>query len=165
MFHARGLNKRIKSMHYRALRLTYKEYTGSSDELLSKDNSFRIHQGNPQKLAVEIFKVKLDSAPGNMKDIFQIIENPLNQEFKPKFSQEMSALLDVIGTASFGAAFLKKEYKECNSVHKLKAKIKFWYPEQCPCQICKNYIYQIDYKWVKLPVGHSHHYYLKVGIS
>ena len=112
-------------MHYRALRLTYKEYTGSSDELLSKDNSFRIHQDNPQKLAVEIFKVKLDSAPGNMKDIFQIIENPLNQEFKPKFSQEMSALLDVIGTASFGAAFLKKEYKECNSVHKLKAKIKF----------------------------------------
>lgn len=112
-------------MHYRALRLTYKDYTGSSDELLSKDNSFRVHQGNPQKLAVEISKVKLDSATGNMKGIFQIIENLLNQEFKPKLSQEMSALLDVIGSASFGAAFLKKEYKECNSVSKLKAKVKF----------------------------------------
>ena len=125
MFHPRGLNKWIKSMHYRALRLTYKDYTGSSDELLSKDNSFRVHQGNPQKLAVEISKVKLDSATGNMKGIFQIIENLLNQEFKPKLSQEMSALLDVIGSASFGAAFLKKEYKECNSVSKLKAKVKF----------------------------------------
>lgn len=112
-------------MHYRALRLTYKDYTGSSDELLSKDNSFRVHQGNPQKLAVEISKVKLDSATGNMKGIFQIIENLLNQEFKPKLSQEMSALLDVTGSASFGAAFLKKEYKECNSVSKLKAKVKF----------------------------------------
>ena len=125
MFHPRGLNKWIKSMHYRALRLTYKDYTGSSDELLSKDNSFRVHQGNPQKLAVEISKVKLDSATGNMKGIFQIIENLLNQEFKPKLSQEMSALLDVTGSASFGAAFLKKEYKECNSVSKLKAKVKF----------------------------------------
>ena len=41
------------------MRLAYKDYTSSFDELLLKGNSFRIHQRNLRKLAVEIFKVKL----------------------------------------------------------------------------------------------------------
>ena len=63
MFHPRKLNTRINHIHERALRLVYKDYTSSFDELLLKDNSYRIHQRNLQKLAIEIFQVKLGLAP------------------------------------------------------------------------------------------------------
>ena len=58
------------------LRLVYKDYTSSFDELLLKDNSLRIPHRNLQKLAIEIFKVRLGLAPGIMKKVFLIIENP-----------------------------------------------------------------------------------------
>ena len=63
MFHPRKLNNRINHIHERALRLVYKDYTSSFDELLLKDNSCRIHQRNLQKLAIEIFQVKSGLAP------------------------------------------------------------------------------------------------------
>ena len=59
LFHARKLNKWLNNIHERALRLVYKDYTSSFDELLTKDNSFRLHYHNLQNPAIQIFKVKL----------------------------------------------------------------------------------------------------------
>ena len=70
MFHSRKSNNRINKIHERALRLVYKDYTSSFDDLLAKDNSFKIHQKNLQKLAIEIFKVKKRIAPAIMNNIF-----------------------------------------------------------------------------------------------
>ena len=39
MFHSRKLNNRINHIHEMAMRLVYKDYTSSFDELLFKDNS------------------------------------------------------------------------------------------------------------------------------
>ena len=66
MFHSRKLNNRIK----RALRLVYKNYSSSFDELPVKDNSLRIHQNKLQKLAIEILQVKLGLPPEIMKNVF-----------------------------------------------------------------------------------------------
>ena len=66
MFHSRKLNNRIK----RALRLVYKNYNSSFDELPVKDNSLRIHQNKLQKLAIEILQVKLGLPPEIMKNVF-----------------------------------------------------------------------------------------------
>ena len=63
----------------------YKDYTSSFDELLFKDNSFRIHLRNLQKLAIEIFKVKVGIAPDIMKNVFPIIENPYDLRNETKF--------------------------------------------------------------------------------
>ena len=46
MFHSRKLNNRINKIHERALRLVYKDYISSFDDLLAKDNSFKIHHRN-----------------------------------------------------------------------------------------------------------------------
>ena len=46
MFHSRKLNNRINHIHERALRLVYKDYISSFNELLLKNNSFRIHHRN-----------------------------------------------------------------------------------------------------------------------
>ena len=69
MFHSRKSDNIINKIHERALRLFYKGYTSSFDDLLAKDNSFKIHQRNLQKLAIEIFKVKKGIASAIMNDI------------------------------------------------------------------------------------------------
>ena len=150
MFHSRKLNNRINHIHERALRLVYKDYTSTFDELLLKDNSFRIHHRNLQKLAIEIFKVKLGLAPEIMKNIFPISENPYDLRNEIKFkSRNVHTVRHGIETASFVApkiwSCIPRSYKECSSVNEFKAKIKSWYPENCPCKLCKNYIYQIGY--------------------
>ena len=72
MFHSRKLNNRINNIHER---LVYKDYTSSFDDLLATDNSFKIHQRNLQKLAIEIFKVKKGIAPAIMNNSFEFNDN------------------------------------------------------------------------------------------
>ena len=142
MFHSRKLNNRINRIHERAIRLVYKDYTSSFDELLFKDNSFRIHHRNLQKLAIEIFKVKLGIAPDIMKNVFSIIENPYHLWNETKFkSRNVNTVRCGIETASFVAptiwSSIPRSYKECSSVNEFKAKIKCWHPENCPCKLVK----------------------------
>ena len=101
MFHSRKANNRINRIHERALRLAYKDYTSTFDELLLKDNSFKVHHRNLQKLAIEIFKVKLGLAPEIMKNIFPIIENPYDLRNETKFkSRNVHTVRYGIETAS-----------------------------------------------------------------
>ena len=46
MFHSRGLNNKINSIHERALRITYGDKTSTFQQLLEKDNSVSIHHRN-----------------------------------------------------------------------------------------------------------------------
>ena len=46
MFHSRTLNNRINRLHERGLRIVYKDYKLTFNELLHKDNSFSIHHMN-----------------------------------------------------------------------------------------------------------------------
>ena len=103
MFHSRKLNSRINHIHERALRLVYKGYTSTFDELLHKDNPFRIHHRNLQKLATEIFKGKLGLTPELMKNIFPIVKNPydLKNETKFKSRNNVHTVRYGIETASF----------------------------------------------------------------
>ena len=139
MFHSRKLNNRINHIHERALRLVYKDYTSSFDELLLKDNSFSIHYRNLQRLIIEIFTVKLGLASEIMKNVFPIIENPYNLRNETKFkSKNVHTVRYVIETASLVApriwSSIPRSYKECSSANEFKAKIKFWYPENYQCK-------------------------------
>ena len=70
MFHSRGLNNEINSLHERALRITYGDRSASFEDLLKKDNSVSIHHWNIQALATEMFKVKNNIVPEIMKEPF-----------------------------------------------------------------------------------------------
>ena len=119
------------------MRLVYKDYTSSYDELLLKDKSSRIYHRNLQKVAIEIFKVKLGIAPEIMKNLFPIIENPHDLRNETKFkSRNANTAGYGIETASFvtlriGSSIWRTN-KECSSVNELKAKIEFWCPENFP---------------------------------
>ena len=57
MFHSRGLNYKINQLHFRALRVIYRDDNSSFDELLKRDKSFTVHQRNVQFLAIEMYKL------------------------------------------------------------------------------------------------------------
>ena len=44
MFHIRQLNARINRLHERALRVVYKDFDSSFEELIRKDSSTTLHQ-------------------------------------------------------------------------------------------------------------------------
>ena len=50
MFYSRKQNHHINRIQERALRVFYKDYDYSFDELLEKDNSYRTHDRNLKKL-------------------------------------------------------------------------------------------------------------------
>ena len=56
MFNSRPLNKRIKRLHKRALRVMYDNYNETLEELKHLDRSCSIHKNNIQQLWIEMFK-------------------------------------------------------------------------------------------------------------
>ena len=58
MFHSRSLNNKINKLHERALRIVYKDYNSSFENLLITDNTVTIHDRNLQKLATQMYKIK-----------------------------------------------------------------------------------------------------------
>ena len=73
MFHSRKLNERINHIHERALRIVYKDFNSSFEELLIEDNSLNIHHRSLQKLVTEIFKVKNSLSP-ELMNVFEFTE-------------------------------------------------------------------------------------------
>ena len=149
MFHSRKLNNRINKIHERALRLVYKDYTSSFDDLLATDNSFKIHQRNLQKLAIEIFKKGI--APAIMNNIFEFNDNPYSLRHDTAYfnSRNFQTVRYGIETAYFVGPriwnTIPKEIKESASLQISKSKIKSWTPKNCPCKLCKNYVQHLGY--------------------
>ena len=71
MFYRRKLSERINHIHERALRIVYKNFKSSFQELLFEDNSLNIHHRNVQKLVTEIVKVKNGLSPELMNDVLE----------------------------------------------------------------------------------------------
>ena len=81
MFHSRGLNNKINSLHERALRITYGDRSSSFEDILKKNNSVSIHHRNIQALAIEMFKVKNNIAPEIMKNLFAPKVSPYDRNY------------------------------------------------------------------------------------
>ena len=73
-FHNRTNNK-INKFHARCLRLIYSDRKSPFEELLEKDNSVSIHHRNFRVLAVEIYKVYMDTPKELISEV-----SPLRQE-------------------------------------------------------------------------------------
>ena len=72
MFHSRNLNKRINYIHEETIRIVYKDFQSSFQEILVEDNSLNIHHINLQKYVTEIFKIKNGLSPELMKDVLNV---------------------------------------------------------------------------------------------
>lgn len=58
MFHGRIVNEKINYLPERCLRIVYKDYNNSFEDLLKRDKFFTNHHRNIQSPAMELFKVK-----------------------------------------------------------------------------------------------------------
>ena len=57
------------------LRLIYNDYISITEELLSKDCTFTIHEQNIQNLAIEMFKTLNDFLTPDFSELFQLNES------------------------------------------------------------------------------------------
>ena len=110
------------------MRLVCKDYNSSYDELILKDNFFRIHHRNLQKLASEIVKVELGFAPEVMKNVFSIIENSYNLRNETKFKSRNVPTVryrtETVAPRSWRS--IPRSYKQCSSANEvLKQKLNF----------------------------------------
>ena len=144
MFCSRMLNKRINKIHKRALRLVYKDYQSSFQELLTKNQSFTIHEQNIQTLAIELYKVVNNISPEIMKFIF-----PLKNELR--YSNENIFNTTNIRTVSWGTESLRHigpkiwkiipdNIKKLETLNLFKKEIRKWKPINCPCRLCKIFV-------------------------
>ena len=75
MQHTRSLNNKINKLQERSLLIVYEDYTSSFDNLLKKDKNKTIHQKNIEKLAIQMYKIKYNTAPKIVSDLFPVNNN------------------------------------------------------------------------------------------
>ena len=69
MFHGRGKNNKINQIHEGSLRIIYNNKKSTFHELLEKYGSVAIHKWILRFLACEMFTLKGDMAPGQVKEL------------------------------------------------------------------------------------------------
>ena len=151
MFYDRGLNTKINALHYRALKIIYRENELSFEELLRKDGSVTIHHKNIQFLAIEMYKEKQGIAPPPfMKDIFglktmsddHISSRLRNSTIFYNHSNPRTVRYGLESLRSFGPKIwniLPNNIKSSINLSVFKKRIKSWVPINCPCKLCVDF--------------------------
>ena len=150
MFHSRGLNNKINSIHERALRIKYEDKFSTFQQLLEKDNSVSIHHRNLQALATELFKISNELSPDIVKETFQKKIISYNLRNKNSFmTRQVNSVYHGTESLSFLGPKIwdqvPQEIKESKSIDIFKSKIKKWTPSHCPCRLCRTYLPQIGF--------------------
>ena len=79
MCHSRTNKTKIDRLHGRCHRIIYNDKQSSFKELLQKDSSVSIHEGNVQILATEMNKVSNNFSPPHINESFKVRnEHPYN---------------------------------------------------------------------------------------
>ena len=148
MFCSRELNDKINSVHKRALRQVYSDFTSSFKELLEKDNSVTVHQRNIQLVAIEMFKATKKLCPKIVQDLFTFNQNgDVNKTFlRPNVNNKNTGenTIRYFGPIVWDR-MLPKEYKTIQTLESFKIAIRKWSPKNCPCSLCREYIHGVGY--------------------
>ena len=140
MFCSSTMNNKINRIHERALRIVYRDYELSFQELLKKDNSLTFHHRNIHQVAIEMYKIKHDLSPPFMKEIFTIDEGISASDFHFQQPNINSVKKGYRSLRNFGPIvwnkLLPEKHKLCSTLDEFKISIQSWEPEHCPCELC-----------------------------
>ena len=150
MFCGRKANSKINNIHERSLRIVYSDYHSSFEELLEKDNSFKVHYKNIQSFAIELFKVKLNVSNRIMYDILETRYSNYNLRSQPIFNEGNVntcnySLNSLRYFASKVWSIIPMSLKNIDNVEKFKSEIKKWKPKECSCKLCRSFIQNLGY--------------------
>ena len=152
MFHSRSINAKINKLHFRALRMAYRDYSTTFEELLIKDESVTIHQQNLQSLAIEIYKVINELSPNFLKEIFVTNKNIASGNVSANTRRQAQFYnYNNLRRVSTGAETLRNlgpniwelvplDMKNVSSLSMFKTRIRNFKFKKCPCKLCKEYI-------------------------
>ena len=157
MYRSRSINTKINNLHYRALRMIYKDDTSSFEELLERDGSITIHHQNIHSLATEMFKVVTGVAPSFMEKVFNIHPNHNSQNVSagtrknphfynpnnPKKVNNGLKTLRNLGPKIWN--MVPNDIKRSPSLVSFKNKISKWIPSDCPCKLCAKYVANLGF--------------------
>ena len=129
MCHSRKVNSKINHLQERSLRIVYNDYITSFEDLLKKDNAFKIQHKNIQSVAMELFKVEKGTANPFLCDIFPVRSIDYNLRSQTDFT------VSSVNTTHFGLNFLPYfaskvwnifplELKNLNDVENFKSEIR-----------------------------------------
>ena len=143
MFHSRKVNSKINHLQERSLRIVYNDYITSFEDLLKKDNSFKIHDKNIQSLAIELFKVQKGIANRILCDIFPL------RFIDYKLRSQTAFSVSSANTTHFGLNSLRYFASKVWNMFLLELKnlndVRKWEPMQCKCTLCLPYMHSIGY--------------------
>ena len=75
MFCERKTNARINHYHDRTSKVVHRNNSHCFDELLKIDKSYNIHHNHIQTIAIELYKIKINSSNQIMQEIFEKRQN------------------------------------------------------------------------------------------
>ena len=143
MFHSRELNNKINKLHERALRVVYRNYELSFEELLFIDGSSSVHHRNIHAVAIEMFKQYHKMSPEITTEIFDM-KNPEKSCFDVfKKTRVRTVAYGDHSLRNFGPDIwniVPEDMKKLCTLEKFKDKVKEWKPTNCPCRLCKIFI-------------------------
>ena len=148
MFHSRTLNCRINKLHERALRITYRDDQSSFNDLLTKDESYTVHERNIQTLAIELYKVTYGLSPKIMNIIFplnSLAKYPGENDFKTVNVKSVSWGTESLAHLGPKIWSIVPSEMKMFSLSKFTKRIRKWKPIKCPCRICKTYIRNLGF--------------------
>ena len=152
MSHSRELNAKINALHYRALKIVYRDDDSTFESLLEKDNSHTVHNKNIHTLAIEMFKCKSGISPIFMNEIFVLNQNldrdNVSSRTRSKqtfynYKNPRSTKYGLDAIRNLGPQIwniLPTEIKNLDTIKKFKSEIKKWRPLNCPCRLCKEFV-------------------------
>ena len=150
MCHSRTINNKINHLHERCLRVIYNDKISSFKELLERDGSVPIHNRNLQILATGMFKVYNNIAPPKFTEFFNK-RNP-NYQLRHTSHFPIPPVRSVYnGTESLSFLgpkiwdIVPTELQKVKSSNAFKSGIKNWWPQNCPCRLCKRYLPKIGF--------------------
>ena len=150
MCHSRSLSAQINRIHERALRIVHNDNTTSFEQLLILSGSIKIHHGNLQLLAIEIYKALNNLSSPLMSDLFRAkdiryslrkgeVLTSYNVKTKSYGIDSISYLAPKIWN------ILPFEIKNSQSLKVFKRRVRLWIPDKCPCHLCRDYIQYLGY--------------------
>ena len=151
MFCRRQINRKINHIHERALRLVYRDYDSTFEDLLHMDKSVCIHHRNIQQVAIKMYKVKNELSPPLIKELFEKKHSGPNTRAGVDFLRPNvnTVYKGINSLRNFGPivwnSMLPDNIKQCSTLMAFKTSVKKWIPENCPCRLCMPFIKVLGY--------------------
>ena len=150
MFHSRSVNNKVNRLQERVLRIVCNNFELSFEIYLEKDGAVSIHVKNLQNLAKEMLKISKNFCVHLMSELFHQKVNHYDLLNLFEFSiPNVNSVFHGQGSISYLCSLIWQlvppEFKDLNTVSTVKATIRKWKANNCPCKLCKTFIGNIGF--------------------